>query len=350
MRWVDPEFTKKQVLRAGESLISTDCSDSDYADALNILSNWRSAHAYPLHAISVFLKRKSSQVDNSAVVVQRLKRTSSILSKLKRFPTMKLQRMQDLGGCRVVLKSVGEVEKLAESLENGNSIHQLHKATNYIDIPKPSGYRGIHLIYKYNGDKNQYQDYLVEIQLRSMVQHAWATAVEIVDNFTSQALKSSHGNKDWLDFFMCASAEFAKIESRPMGDQFQDIDTLQELIRLENKLNAINQLKAFVVTSRFINKKNIRKSDYFLLELDESVQVVKITQYRSELLSVATEEYLAREQKAKDRVNYNVVLVSAISLKGLKAAYPNYFADSTQFIQYLTQALTVNVSTTPERY
>ena len=180
-----------------------------------------------------------------------------------------------------------------------------------------------------------------------MVQHAWATAVEIVDNFTSQALKSSHGSKDWLDFFVCASAEFAKIESRPMGDQCQDIDTLQELIRLENKLNAINQLNTFVVTSRFINEKNIRKSDYFLLELHKSVQLVEITQYRSELLSVATEEYLAREQKARDDANYNVVLVSAISLKGLKAAYPNYFADSTQFIKYLTQALTVNVSATP---
>ena len=349
MRWVDPEFTKKQVLRAGESLISTDCSDSDYADALNILSNWRSAHAYPLHAISVFLKRKSFQVDNYAVVVQRLKRTSSILSKLKRFPTMKLQRMQDLGGCRVVLKSVGQVEKLAESLENGNKIHQLHKTTNYIESPKSSGYRGIHLIYKYNGNKNQYQDYLVEIQLRSMIQHAWATAVEIVDNFTSQALKSSHGNKDWLDFFTYASAEFAKIEYRPMGDQFQNIDTLQELIRLEKKLNAINQLNTFVVTSQFVNKKNIRESDYFLIELHESTQMVEITQYRSKLLSVATEEYLVREQKARDNTNYNVVLVSAISLKGLKTAYPNYFADSTQFIKYLKQALTANVSIPPER-
>ena len=112
-------------------------------------------------------------------------------------------------------------------------------------------------------------------------------------------------------------------------------------------MNAINQLNTFVVTSRFINEKNIRKSDYFLLELHESVQLVEITQYRSELLSVATEEYLAREQKARDDANYNVVLVSAISLKGLKAAYPNYFADSTQFIKYLTQALTVNVSATP---
>jgi hypothetical protein len=106
----------------------------------------------------------------------------------------------------------------------------------------------------------------------------------------------------------------------------------------------------FWVPSRFVNEKNIRKSDYFLLELHESVQVVEITQYRSELLSVATEEYLAREQKARDNTNYNVVLVSAISLKGLKAAYPNYFADSTQFIKYFTQALTVNASTTPERY
>ncbi|MCY7336849.1 MAG: RelA/SpoT domain-containing protein, partial [Chamaesiphon sp.] len=321
---------------------------SEYADALNILSNWRSAHAYPLHAISVFLKRKSSQVDSSAVVVQRLKRASSILSKLKRFPKMKLQRMQDLGGCRVVLKSVVRVEKLAESLENGNTTHQLHKTTNYIDIPKPSGYRGIHLIYKYKGNKNQYQDYLVEIQLRSKVQHAWATAVEIVDSFTSQALKSSHGSKDWLDFFMYASAAFAKIESRPIGDQFKDIDVQKELIRLERKLNAIHQLNAFIVTSRFVNEKNFRKTDYFLLELDESTQMVELTHYRDEQLSLATQDYLNREKKVSDNTGCNVVLVSAISLNSLKTAYPNYFADSTQFIMYLKQAININESTTSE--
>jgi ppGpp synthetase/RelA/SpoT-type nucleotidyltranferase len=349
MKWVEPEYTKKRVQKAGESLISNDCSEDEYSEALNVLSNWRAAHSYPMHAILIFLRRKSFEVNNSAVVVQRLKRTPSILSKLNRFPSMKLHRMQDISGCRSVVKTVEQVEKLTKLFENSKTTHKLHKIDNYINSPKSSGYRGIHLVYKYNGKKEQYQDYFVEIQLRSKIQHAWATAVEIVDNFTSQALKASQGSKDWLDFFLYTSAEFAKIESRPVGDHAQHLDTLEELMELERKLNAINQLQAFAVSSQYINKNTNRKSDYFLLELHENVQRIGVTQYRSDQLSTATKDYLDREKRAKDDMNYNVVLVSATSLQKLKAAYPNYFADSKQFIKYLNQALTANKPAASER-
>ena len=338
MKWVEPEYTKKRVQRAGESLISSDCSEDEYIEALNILSNWRAAHSYPMHAILIFLRRESFKVDASAVVVQRLKRTPSILSKLYRFQSMKLHRMQDISGCRSVLKTVEQTEKLAKSLEISKTTHKLHKIFDYIENPKESGYRGIHLVYKYNG-KKQYQDYFVEIQLRSKIQHAWATAVEIVDTFTSQALKASQGNQDWLDFFLCASAEFAKIESRPVGNQNQGLNIVYKLAELEKKLNAINQLQAFVVSSKYINRESSRDSDYFLLELHESAQSIEITQYPKGLLSKATIDYLELEKIAKGDISYNVVLVSATSLQGLKAAYPNYFADSKQFIRYLKQAL-----------
>jgi len=344
MGWVEPEFTKKRVQKAGESLIETNCSDAERAEALDILSNWRAAHSYPMHAVLMFLRRKSSEIDNSAVVVQRLKRTPSILSKLKRYPSMKLHRMQDISGCRSVLKTNRQVEKLARSLETSRTVHKLHKVNNYINVPKESGYRGIHLVYKYNGAKEKYQDYFVEVQLRSRIQHAWATAVEIVDSFTSQALKASQGSNDWLDFFLYASAEFAKIEFRPIGDHLQDIDTLAGLKRLEKKLNAINQLTAFAVSSRYINKRAKRTSDYFLLELHESAQRIGVTQYPSRELHIATQEYLEREKKARDDISFNAVLVSATSLQGLKKAYPNYFADSRQFIKYLNQALAPNIA------
>ncbi len=39
------------------------------------------------------------------------------------------------------------------------------------------------------------------MQIRTAVQHSWATAVEVVGAFTAQSLKSSQGNEKWLDFF-----------------------------------------------------------------------------------------------------------------------------------------------------
>jgi len=41
---------------------------------------------------------------------------------------------------------------------------------------------------------------LIEIQIRSKLQHIWATAVETVGFFTGQAIKSNEGEKEWNDF------------------------------------------------------------------------------------------------------------------------------------------------------
>ena len=101
--------------------------------------------------------------------------------------------MQDIGGCRAIVSTVRDVERLNEHIQSSSTRHKLHREYDYIKEPKDTGYRGIHLTYKYNGEKEEYKDYFVEIQLRSKVQHAWATAVEIVDTFTKQALKSSRG-------------------------------------------------------------------------------------------------------------------------------------------------------------
>lgn len=339
MRWIDPEHSKKKVRRAGELLIQPDVDEDRVAAAMDILSNWRSAHAYPMHSVLIFLRKKASDIDSNAVVVQRLKRTPSILWKLERFQSMMLDRMQDIGGCRAVVSDVNRVEKLHHSISRSRTRHKLHKTDNYIENPKPSGYRGIHLIYKYNGEKKQYQDYFVEIQLRSKVQHAWATAVEIVDAFTSQALKASHGNPDWLNFFLYASAELARLESRSIGEHVEGIDTKAELKRLATKLNAVERLSAFTVSTDFIVGRIQSKSDYFILDLSESAKEISVTRFSSGELEKATNEYLLREKRAVKEKEYDVVLVSASSIHNLQAAYPNYFADSRQFLRYLDRVL-----------
>ncbi|MBU6438396.1 MAG: hypothetical protein KGQ77_12790, partial [Betaproteobacteria bacterium] len=53
----------------------------------------------------------------------------------------------------------------------------------------------------------------IEVQLRTRLQHAWATAVEIVDAFTGQALKSglklNSGDPKWRRFFALMSSVIA---------------------------------------------------------------------------------------------------------------------------------------------
>jgi ppGpp synthetase/RelA/SpoT-type nucleotidyltranferase len=77
--------------------------------------------------------------------VQRHKRSPSIISKLARFPQMELSRMQDIGGCRAIVATVRDVERLNALIQSGRTRNKLHREYNYIEKPKDTGYRGIHL-------------------------------------------------------------------------------------------------------------------------------------------------------------------------------------------------------------
>ena len=335
MRQVTTKHSKKAVMRAGECLINNNVDFDSYLEAMDVLSNWRAAHAYPMHSLLMMLRKKAISIDKKSIVVQRLKRTPSIVEKLSRYPEMKLHRMQDISGCRAIVSTVKDVERLTIEIQKSRTRHKLHKTDNYINEPKETGYRGIHLIYKYNGDKKEYEDYFVEIQIRSRIQHAWATAVEIVDTFTKQALKSSKGAKDWLDFFSFAGAEFAKMEKRPVGLNVAAINTRAETERLANKLRVSTRLRAFAVSANHITKKGGSKTDYFLLELKEDAKKILVTQYKTIDFEKATAAYLEKEKIAKNDSTYDVVLVAASSMHALHRAYPNYFADSREFLKYL---------------
>lgn len=339
MAWSISKFSKGEVARAGKTLIDTAAARDDRMSALDVMSSWRAAHAYPMHALLMMLRRKAIDVDSRAIVVQRHKRAPSIIDKLSRYPKMELSRMQDIGGCRAIVSSVRDVERLTEHIQGGSTRHRLHRVYDYIKEPKDTGYRGIHLTYKYNGEKEEYKGYFVELQLRSKIQHAWATAVEIVDTFTKQALKSNRGSADWLRFFQMAGAEFARIERRPIGEHVHEVDTRTELGRLAAELNVIPRLEAFAVSASAIIQKKDNKTDYFLLELTEGGNEIVVTQYKTAEFEKATRDYLRKEKEAKENAAHDVVLVAASSMHALHNAYPNYFADSKEFVKYIERAL-----------
>ena len=70
----------------------------------------------------------------------------------------------------------------------------VHEPVDYINHPREdTGYRGIHLIYRYRSDrkKRAWNGRKIEVQLRTKLQHAWATAVETIGAFKNMALKSN---------------------------------------------------------------------------------------------------------------------------------------------------------------
>ncbi|MDE2888527.1 MAG: RelA/SpoT domain-containing protein [Gemmatimonadota bacterium] len=66
---------------------------------------------------------------------------------------MKLSRMQDIGGLRAVLKNLKKVSALVEQYRSTRFQHELVSYDDYITKPKSSGYRSVHLVYRYRNPR-----------------------------------------------------------------------------------------------------------------------------------------------------------------------------------------------------
>jgi ppGpp synthetase/RelA/SpoT-type nucleotidyltranferase len=140
-------------------------------------------------------------------VTQRLKRMQTILDKLGREHTLTLDRMQDIGGCRAVLPTRSAVYKLAEHIK---TVKPTSRVVDYIAEPRRSGYRGIHIIVEYGDPVRP-----VEIQLRTVLMHAWATTVEDISG-TGGVNYKMDGTSPMQVFLECYSRV---LECRDLGEK-----------------------------------------------------------------------------------------------------------------------------------
>jgi ppGpp synthetase/RelA/SpoT-type nucleotidyltranferase len=336
-RFIVPQYTKGQVSRAGEVVKDiAKIGSQEYDESLEILNNWRSAHAFPLNTFQMNLRRLAKKYDRKYMVAQRLKRTPSIVLKLQRFPKMELSRMQDLGGCRVIVSSVTNVYKIRDTYKGSRIKHVLANEKDYIEKPKESGYRGVHLVFKYRSDKKDtYNGLQIEVQMRTQVQHSWATAVETVGLFTQQSLKSSYGEEKWLRYFQLASSAFAAEEGFPLvpGTPHSRRAIRDELSQLQKELAVYDRLKKFKDATNIIrNDIPTGAHAIYLLRLDLKNDRLEISGFTSAQFDVAAKQYLALEKESIGDLSKDVVLVSVDSVENLTLAYPNYYMDTDAFV------------------
>lgn len=344
MKWVEPQYSKEQVKKAGIYLLNCDVESKEFQESIPIFHNWRSAHAFPMQIMLDLLRKNTIRIDKGSFVVQRLKRVRSIFNKLMREENMSLSRMQGIAGCRAVVSDVRRANKVRICLKNSRTKNILHKEKDYIKHPKESGYRGIHLIYKYNGRKEAYNGMFVELQIRSKVQHSWATAVEVVGAFTRQALKASTGDSRWLDFFKYTSVEFTRLEKCEIDPAYKNVDTFNKMDELINTLDVSDRLGAFKVATKALTSAKEKGDGYFVLLLDTEEKVVNYSRFSKKQLTEATNFYDQNEEAYRGDPSKDVVLVSAASVRYLKKAYPNYFADTDDFEKYIMHVFRANKS------
>ncbi len=299
MSWTEPLYSKGDVDRAGARYVDPTASVEEHELALSIINNWRSSHAFPLNTLQMGLRGKATAIDATALVAQRIKRLPSIRGKLARLAGMKLSRMQDIGGCRAVLRDLGSVRDLDDVFLRSRMKHRLVRRDDYISSPADSGYRSIHRAYRYFSDRTTtYNGLLIEVQLRTRLQHVWATAVETVGTFTRQALKSSQGESEWLRFFALMSSELAMREGSPIVPETpEDPEELHAEIRgLAQRLDVVNRLTAYGAALQYLESQ--KPTDrYWILELDATRFTLRVRGYRDSV--VAADAYRAIERAAE---------------------------------------------------
>ena len=341
-RWKKVEYSRNQIIKAGKT-IKKDCTPEEKEFALKVIDNWRAAHAYPLHVFYIHLKNMAAS-NQGIIVAQRLKRLDSIVDKLKREPSMSLWTIQDLGGCRFIVNSIESVYKYYNQYKTSRVRHKFIKEYDYIQNPKPSGYRSLHVVYEFHSDSNE--DYnknmLIEIQFRTHLQHLWATAVETMGIFTKQAIKSGKGSTDIKRFFALTSSLLAIKEEMPIVPNTPtEIDKIVNEIKILNSnynylafLNSIKVITKYRETTISYKGKN----DYCILSLNYDKHILNVYQFKSSEFDQANNYYNMLENQNNNNKT-DTVLIRVSSFTELQSAYPNYFFDISEFINIINEYL-----------
>jgi ppGpp synthetase/RelA/SpoT-type nucleotidyltranferase len=335
MAYERPKHSWTQVDKAGKAILNPETA----MQGIEVLNSWRVAHRYPLNALHMTLRNRSMRVDVNAITAQRLKRLESVVRKLHRQPTLQMSQMQDIGGCRAILSNMSRVKMLRFMYESNPLRHRLARTRDYIEEPKEDGYRSVHLIYRFIGKatSSPWNRLWIEIQLRTSMQHAWATAVETVDAFTAENLKFGSGSEDWKRFFQLISALHARAEkTAPVPNMPGAYDALaREAKLLERKLGVIHRLEQYAhITQQITRKKRGINFDWYVMQILPDSGRVIVRGFPLEAFPKAQESLIMLESKFKGTRN-QAVLVATASLNELRRAYPNYFADTKFFIEVL---------------
>ncbi len=342
-----PTESKSQINKAGQVLVQDNASSQDLDRARDLADRWRACHAYPINTFQATLRAKLRKFDSSPIAAQRLKRMPTIIDKLKRYPAMKLTTMQDIGGIRAILNSVGDVEKLADEYRRSRRLaHALITERDYVRKPRSEdGYRSLHLVYRYTNKRApQYEGLRVELQIRTKLQHTWATAVETMGTFLGQALKSRQGDQKWLDFFAAVSSAFARKEDCPPVPRFGHLsasETIKAVAASEGDLQALDTMTGISVAANTILRSAERGKAWFyhLIVLDSPNRRVEIRRYDRDSFAQALSEYTAVEARAAGGERIEPVLVSAGPIDQVRRAYPNFFLDINEFVKIVRQIL-----------
>lgn len=315
--------------------------------------NFREAHNIIIKLFTIELKKVNFSKQH--LTASRNKRIETIISKLCRPEKPKLDRIHDIAGTRIIFENIKSLEDYIDILENTELVNFKEKINedknryNYIKNPKSDGYRSIHKVFYYssnipystlNEKRFNLENKKIELQLRTRLQHIWATTVEIYDIINKSNIKTGTHNKletkEGLFFKKC-SLVFEGIESNDVEKIKININEIfrdKDLVEIYNRLKGIKNIKNIQLP------KTLGSDEVFILITD--LNKGKTTFFTTDPIEkngkqdtfLINASYRRLEEK-NTKGEYILLLLTLGDIKKLKNVYPNYFLNTNKFISIL---------------
>jgi putative GTP pyrophosphokinase len=170
------ELSKNQIDRLGDRLRQVDIGDDD----LRLLDGYRRSFSDSYESVVGQIRDQLGLEPTGRPA----KSTTSISEKLRR-ESIRLSQMQDIAGCRLTVTDMLTQDEVVMRLKG------LFDRPIVVDRREhPShGYRAVHVIVEHSGK-------LIEVQVRTSLQHLWAELSEKLSDVVDASVKYGGGDHD----------------------------------------------------------------------------------------------------------------------------------------------------------
>lgn len=339
MPWPSPKYSRNQVRKTGKNIAKSEDRNgrllSTVPDDAKVLENWQASHGAVLNSAQVWLHRLGAE--NRPIYGERLKRTETIVDKLRTGRSLDLSSMHDIAGTRLIFKTEHRLnnfrEKIAESTTTKHEMIHAPEKFDYIFNPKVTGYRGVHQVYQYqakNKKMEPWNNLRFEVQFRTNTQHSWATAIEVYDLTKSKRFKFENESDPAFEQFRISSELLARTLEHKSGclpepSDIQLCDRFDELEQITKMLHTFRSLK--VINSGQIIQKNT------ILQISKSggLNVLDFKNFNQAVKALPDVE--------KDSNTVNAVLVGTDMPVNIRDVFTNYFNDTSGFVDAIERSI-----------
>lgn len=289
-------------------------SEADYVN----LQAYRTSFKEDLAPVFQFISTFSRKKKYNSLVSFRIKRIESILSKIKREPTMSLGNMGDIAGCRMILNSENALKDIAKAIDEKYNVKEIK---DYTLIPKEDGYTGYHMYIKspINEDK------LLEIQLRTFNSHIWASLVEIIDLIFNLKLKEGQKHESLQKFLKILSLKKDTITIE-QKKEIIDIDSKFGIYKLLNEVFLKNNIS---FRKSWLELNNKPDNFFFIIDVDENNKsnMFSIKDYKE-----AEEKYFEMFLSDK-KSNFVLTYIEKPTFHNICTAYSSYILIKHNYLE-----------------